>query len=124
MPSRRPPLLGLFLALLALLAQLELGALVPRAEAASLLRDSSVICHSGEETDDPAQPRQHDPADCALCTICVSLTAQPAPVLSGSPVLPPPRGVLVARTAVLPPATAPPAAVRLSAQPRAPPSLA
>jgi hypothetical protein len=61
---------GLLLALLALVCQLAVGAVVPPASAATV-----PICHAPGSA---VPPVGHAP-DCALCPLCVAL-AMPAPV--------------------------------------------
>jgi hypothetical protein len=112
---------GLLLALLALTMQLAFGAAVPRFEVAAALAGATTICHA-DETSDSAPPAPHHPADCPICPLCASLSAA-AFALSVPAALPVPRVVAVARAAVLPPSTAPPAIVVLAARPRGPPAI-
>ena len=121
MSQRRISPLGLLFTLLALLAQLASGAIVPRMEVVTALGDATTICHT-DETSDRAPPVPHHPADCPICPLCVSLSA-PAFALTAHPTLPTPRVIVVARSVVLPPATAPPAIVVLAARPRGPPTI-
>ncbi len=108
---------GLFLALLALLAQLTMAATMP--VAAVSLANVAVLCHHGGNSDGPAQPVHQSP-DCLLCFFCHTATS-PAGLIAAVPPLPQPRSVLIARVMLLPPATAPPPSIVLAARPRGPP---
>jgi hypothetical protein len=108
------------LTLLALVAQLAIGAIVPPMPVLAATADGVPICHGGQQPVDAPSPMH--PADCLLCPICVAL-AGPAVLLPASgPALPTPRIRVFALAAPPPPATAPPAARRGAAQPRAPPA--
>lgn len=121
MSQRRIPASGLLLALMALVAQLAFGAVVPRPEIVGAWNGAAAICHAAD-TSDEAPPVPHHPSDCLVCPLCISLAAPAFAPPTGS-VLPAPRVVVIARAAILPPATAPPVAVRLAARPRGPPSI-
>jgi hypothetical protein len=117
---------GRLLAVLAVLAQIMLGAALPaHAMAAGLDTGAFPICHAGDPADDagkaPAGHPVHD-GDCALCPVChvLAAAALPAP-----PAPPPPRpDRVVAAVAFVPPARAPPgAAVSPAIYPTGPPSL-
>lgn len=125
MSRHRTSTTGLLLALLALAAQLAFGAIVPRPEVARVLQGDGVICHAPAPPGAPAQPAPHRPtSDNLLCPLATAL-ATPGIVLLGSGVaLPPPRLIAFRRPGLPPPATAPPAAPSLAAQPRGPPALA
>jgi hypothetical protein len=125
MNKRRISASGLFLALLALVAQLAYGAVVPRPEIALVLDDVGVICHADVSPHGTTPPAQHHPMpDCQFCPLCMSL-ATPGIVLPGAiPHLLPPQVAIFRRPGLPPPATAPPVAALLSAQPRGPPALA
>jgi hypothetical protein len=116
---------GLLLVLLALVAQLAFGAVVPRPEVALALDEAGVICHAASPTDGTPSPAHHHPMpDCQFCPLCTSL-ATPGIVLPGAPPRPPlPQVAAFHRPGLPPPATAPPVAVLLAAQPRGPPTLA
>jgi hypothetical protein len=110
---------GLFLALLALVAQLTMAAAVP-ASAVSLA-DVAVLCqHDGNPTAPPAPA--HQSPDCLLCFFCHSAPGSLG-LLAAPPILPAPMTSKIARAVVLPPATAPPLRVVLAARPRGPPIL-
>src|SRR5579864_2942070 len=112
---------GLLFTLLALMAQLASGAVVQRTEAIASLANAVTLCHSDNPSGEaPSAP--HHPADCPICPLCVPLSA-PTLALTVQPVLPVPRLVVVARSVVLPPATAPPAIVVSAARPRGPPAI-
>lgn len=123
MSQRRIPASGLLLALLALTMQLAFGAVVPRAEVMATLDAATTICHTGG-TSDQTPPAPHHQPDCLVCPLCVSLAASGIVLLTASPRLPPPRIVALGRAGLPPPATAPPVAAPLAAQPRGPPALA
>ncbi|HEY3849016.1 MAG TPA: DUF2946 family protein [Acetobacteraceae bacterium] len=124
MTQRRIPASGLFLALLALVAQLAFGAVVPRPEVALVLDQAGVICHAPAPSDGTTPPAHHHHVpDCQFCPLCVSL-ATPGIVLPGvGPNPPPPQVAAFRRPGLPPPATAPPVTALLSAQPRGPPAL-
>ena len=125
MTQRRIPASGVFLALLALVAQLAFGAVVPRPEVALVLDQAGVICHAPTPSDGTTPPAQHHHMpDCQFCPLCMSL-ATPGIVLPGAvPHPPPPQAAAFRRPGLPPPATAPPIAAVLAAQPRGPPVLA
>ncbi len=125
MTLRHSPASGLFLTLLALVAQLAFGSVVPRPEMALLLGEAGVICHAPTPPDGTTPPAHHSPMpDCQFCPLCVSLTT-PGIVLPGAvPSLPAPQVAVFRRPGLPPPAIAPPVAALLSAQPRGPPALA
>jgi hypothetical protein len=121
MSQRRNSPLGLLFTLLALVAQLASGAIVPRMEAVAAIADATTICHA-HETSDEAPPAPHNPPACPICPLCVSLSGA-AFALTPHRTLPTPRVVVVAPAVVLPPATAPPTTVVLAARPRGPPTI-
>jgi hypothetical protein len=81
----------------------------------------TTICHA-HETSDGAPPAPHSPTDCPICPLCVSLSAPVLAILAPLSV-PAPPGIVVARAAVPPPATAPPTTVAFAARPRGPPAV-
>jgi hypothetical protein len=125
MTQRHSPASGLFLTLLALVAQLAFGSVVPRPDMALLLGEAGVICHAPTPPDGTAPPAHHGPMpDCQFCPLCMAL-ATPGIVLPGAAAsLPAPRVAALQRPGLWPQATAPPVAALLSAQPRGPPVLA
>jgi len=108
---------GLFLALLALVAQLTLAAVVPVTTV--LLADVTVLCHHDGGLDAPPAPT-HQAPDCLLCFFCHAAMG-PAGLIAAAPLLPAPRATWIARAAIPPPATAPPLRIVLAARPRGPP---
>jgi hypothetical protein len=108
---------GLFLALLALVAQLTLAAAVPATTLA--LADVTVLCHHDGDGNAPPAPIHQSP-DCLLCFLCQSAMG-PAGLLALAPLLPTPSAISIARAAILPPPTAPPLRIVLAAHPRGPP---
>jgi hypothetical protein len=111
---------GLFLALLALVAQLTMAAAVP-ASAVSLASVAVLCQHDGSSNAPPAPA--HQSPDCLLCFFCHSAMG-PVGLLAAAPLLPTPTTSRIVRSVVLPPATAPPVRVALAARPRGPPILA
>jgi hypothetical protein len=132
MTQRRIPASGLFLALLALVAQLAFGAVVPRPEVALLLNDFGTICHAPAPSDrtapsdgtKPPVQHHHNAPDCLFCPLCMSLATPGIVLPDAMPGPPPPQVAAFRRPGLPPPATAPPVAALLSAQPRGPPALA
>jgi hypothetical protein len=125
MIRRRIPASGVFLVLLALVAQLAFGAVVPRPEVALVLEQTGVICHAAEPSGGTTPPaHHHNTPDCQFCPLCMSL-ATPGVVLPESAPHPvPPRAVAFHRAGLPPPAAAPPIEAVRTAQPRGPPILA
>jgi hypothetical protein len=121
MTARTLPFWRLLLTLLALAAQLAMGASVPSVAAFAVADGGVPICHGGEDPVDTPAP--HHPADCVLCPLCIAMTGASAMLQASGPVVPAPRAVAIGLAAPPPPSTAPPAARRYAAQPRAPPSL-
>jgi hypothetical protein len=110
---------GLFLALLAIGAQLTLATAMP-ASAVSLA-DVTVLCQHDGNPDAPRTP-PHPAQDCLLCFFCHAAFG-PAGLVASPPLLPVPSSIWVARAVVLPPATAPPLRIVLAARPRGPPAF-
>lgn len=111
---------GLLLTMLALVVQLAFGAVVPRPEVALALDEARTICHAPASPDGAPTPSRHPMPDCQFCPLCVSL-ATPGMVLPGAAPQPPLPQVVAFHRPAVPPATAPPVAAVLSAQPRGPP---
>jgi hypothetical protein len=110
---------GLFLALLALVAQLTLAAAVP-ATTVSLAAMTSLCQHDGNPDAPPAPA--HQAPDCLLCFFCHAAAA-PIGLLTSAPLLPAPTTTRIVSAVVLPPATAPPLRIFTVARPRGPPIL-
>ena len=117
MPSEIRQATGLFLTLLALVAQLTLAATVPASSVS--LADVTMLCQHGGNPDAPPAPA-HQMPDCLLCVVCHGASG-PVGLLVTSPTLPAPTTSLIARAVVLPPATAPPLRFATAARPRGPP---
>lgn len=125
MTQPRIPASGLFLALLALVAQLAFGAVVPRPEVALVLGEAGVICHAPAPSDGTTPPaHRHHMPDCQFCPLCMSLATPGVVLPSAGAKLPPPQVVAFHRPGLPPPAIEPPVAALLAAQPRGPPTLA
>jgi hypothetical protein len=119
--------LGALLAVLALVSQLALGAMVLPDESSSAklaaLDAVSILCTGTKAPhhDGPAQHRHH-PGDPALCPLSVAL-ALPAVVLTASAALPIPSSEIVVRTRERPPGRGPPLETARVGAPRAPPAI-
>ncbi len=120
---------GLLLAVLALVSQIALGAIVVPDEASmgersvAALDALSILCNSSMPTAPGETPKHHRPnIDCAICPLAVAL-AMPAVVLASGPELPTPTSQLVNRAALPPPARGPPAQPRQTPPSRGPPVL-
>jgi hypothetical protein len=116
---RRASPFGSCFVMLALCAQLLLGAWVPSAEGAPRLSGLGVICHGDARSRAPASAPHHAP-DCALCPLCASLAAPTAMLVPPSPMVWPPTLAIVSAV-VSPPATGPPVREAGTSQPRGPP---
>jgi hypothetical protein len=115
----RLSLLGRFAAMLALVAQIVAGALVPQ----PLWAASKDATPCAETSKAPGHNRPHErpgKPNCPLCPLCLAI-AHPAPTLAAPPPLPSPSIVRVARAVPLPPVRAPPALPFPAARPRGPP---
>ena len=108
---------GLFLALLALVAQLTLAAAVPATTIS--LADVTTLCQHDGNQGAPPTPT-HQMPDCQLCLICHCASGSLG-LLTAAPMLPQPTTIRVASAAILPPATAPPLHFVIAARPRGPP---
>jgi len=125
---RRPGigLSGLVFALLALVVQLALGAVVPNVELPLALHGAAIICQAPAPDQGKTAPAQHHHVPVsAFCPLVWTALTTPAPLLaSAGLLLPAPTQALFHRPGLPPPATAPPAVPFRLAQPRAPPVLA
>jgi hypothetical protein len=108
---------GLFLALLALVAQLTWAVAVPSTTIS--LADVTTLCQHDGRPGAPPVPA-HQMPDCWLCVVCHGASGPPG-LLTAAPMLPQPRPIRVARAAILPPATAPPLRFVTASRPRGPP---
>ena len=109
--------LGLFFALLALVAQLTVAAAVPASTLS--LADVAVLCQHSDTPNAPPAPA-HQMPDCLLCFICHGASG-PVGLLTDAPVPPAPMVTRVARAVILPPPTAPPPRIAMAARPRCSP---
>ncbi|HEY0183615.1 MAG TPA: DUF2946 family protein [Rhodopila sp.] len=111
---------GLFAVLLALMAQLGLGATVPRIDPVAGI---GALCHSGDDSSDaPSQTPAHS-TDCLICPLCIAWHAQSVPLIPAGAAPLPPSVTVVREAGLPPPSTAPPAPHRPPSQPRAPPTI-
>ncbi|HEX3576509.1 MAG TPA: hypothetical protein VHU42_18070 [Rhodopila sp.] len=118
-PNRRIPLHGLLVALLALMAQLGVGASVPRLDPFAQVIGTEILCHPPAGSGGTPAPMH--PFDCLMCPFCVALHAPAAVLVSDVSVLAPSALVVLLRAELPPPSTAPPSPRRAPSQPRAPP---
>jgi hypothetical protein len=119
-------LLGLLVAVLAIVSQLALGAMVlpdnRPADAVAALDALSVLCQAGHPVGDKPVPA-HRGSQAALNPLSVTLALPAAiPVPAAWPLGPP--ATLVLRIAPPPPARALPSVAAIAAYPRGPPLLA
>jgi hypothetical protein len=122
MSNRRIRFHGLFAVLLALMAQLGIGASVPRLDAFAQIIGTEILCHPPDKSGStPAQAPLH-PLDCLICPLCAALHAPPMVLVSDVAVHAPHAVVLVLRSELPPPSIAPPSSRRAPSQPRAPPT--
>ena len=129
----RPPRLafwrpGLLAAVLALVSQLALGAVVlpddaPAGQLAEL--DAvSVLCTGAAPDQNTPTPHQRHAADLTLCPLSIALAAPCCLPEPAAPALPPPPPAIAARSFERPPGRGPPPATARVGEPRAPPVLA
>jgi hypothetical protein len=124
MLNRRLPLHGLLAVLLALMAQIGIGASVPRTDPLAIAAGVSDICHAADGSDEtPGAPAPVHPLDCLVCPLCIALHTPAVALISPMSSLPAPQVVTVLRGELPPPSTAPPATRRPPSQPRAPPII-
>jgi hypothetical protein len=122
MSNRRIPFHGLFAVLLALMAQLGIGACVPRPDAFAQIIGTEILCHSPDGAGGSPAPAPMHPLECVVCPLCVALHAPPAILVSDVADLAPSAVVVVLHSELPPPSTAPPSSRRAPSQPRAPPT--
>jgi hypothetical protein len=118
MLNRRFHLPGLFAVLVALMAQLGVGASVPRIDPVAGV---GALCHAEDDAGGKRSKAPTHPADCLVCPLCAAVNAAAfalVPVLDSSRA---PAVAVVLKSELPPPATAPPAPKRPPSQPRAPP---
>lgn len=113
----RFPRLGVFATVLALAAQLAVGATVPRPLAGF---GYGVICHADAP---PGTPGQHHAPLPMRCPLCAAL-ATPTPLIASAPLLVRSARIFFPFAAPPPPATGPPVRFVIAARPRGPPPLA
>lgn len=122
MLNRRVPVHGLLAVLLALMAQLGMGATVPRLDPFARIVSAEILCHAPDGAGDTPPAPMH-PLDCLICPLCVSVHAPPVVLVSDVGIDMPSAGVVVLRSELPPPSTAPPSSHRPPSQPRAPPAI-
>jgi hypothetical protein len=110
---------GLFLALLAFVAQLTISYGVPPSMVS--LANMTALCHHGSHSDGPPAPVRPMPG-CQHCFSCHS-AAGPAGLVTAAPMLSRSGLVQIARSVSMPPAAAPPMRYVTDARPRGPPIL-
>lgn len=118
--SGRFPLHGLVAVLLALMAQLGIGATVPKIDT---IAAAAVLCHTDDTGHAPSHTPGHWPADCPLCPLCGVTHTSLATLVPVATPLAPQAIAVVFKAELPPPATAPPALHWPPSQPRAPPTL-
>ena len=119
----RLPLSGLLAVLLALMAQLAIGASVPRLDPLAQIVGAEVLCHAPNRADDAPTPAPMHPLDCLVCPLCVAVHGPAIALVPGVAILKPSAAVVVLRSELPPPSTAPPSSHRPPSQPRAPPTI-
>jgi hypothetical protein len=122
MLDRRLPFHGLLAVLLALMAQLGIGATVPRLDPLAQFIGAEILCHVPDGGNTPAPAPLH-PLDCLVCPLCVALHTPSIFLVSDAAIPLPPGAIVVLRSELPPPSTAPPSAHRPPSQPRAPPAI-
>ncbi len=122
MLNRRVPVHGLVAVLLALMAQLGIGATVPRADPLAQIIGAENLCHAPDGAGDTPPAPAH-PLDCLVCPLCVAVHAPAVILVSDVGVQAPSAAVVVLRSELPPPSTAPPSSHRPPSQPRAPPTI-
>jgi hypothetical protein len=120
MSNRRSNLFGLFAVLLALLAQLGVGASVPHVDP---IVTAGALCHTDDDTGGAPLPGPSHPADCPVCPLCATLHAQGLALVSDAPSVTQPALLAIRRSELPPLSTAPPSPHRPPSQPRAPPTF-
>ena len=123
MSSRRIRFHGLLPVLLALMAQLSIGASVPRLNPLAQILGTEILCHTSDEAGGNSTPSPGHPIDCLVCPLCVAVHAPPATLLASASASVPLTMVVVLRPELPPPSTAPPSSHRPPSQPRAPPTF-
>jgi hypothetical protein len=129
MLNHRLPFGGLLAMLLALMAQLGVGATVPQVDPIAINAGAHALCQTlNDAGGKPAAPAPwHGPGhppDCQICPLCIALHVSAAALVSDAAPLPPSGIVVVLRGELPPPSTAPPTPRRAPSQPRAPPTYA
>ncbi len=113
--------------MLALVGRLMSGSLVIDAHAlgdVAALLDATIQCEpgTGSPVHVPDRPVQHG-SDRGIIALASALS-QPSPTLTPAPMVPLPRGGVLAQATAIPPARGPPAIPTGAALPRGPPNLA
>jgi hypothetical protein len=122
MLNRRLPLHGLLAVLLALMAQLGIGASVPRTAPIAIVAGAAAICHASDRSSEvPDAPAPAHPPECLVCPLCVALHTSAAALIAPVASMAAPQVAAVPRAELPPPSTAPPATRHPPSQPRAPP---
>jgi hypothetical protein len=125
-PGHRARFLGYLTAVIALVSQLSLGAVLlpdaPTSQQFAALEAANVFCDGNQTSDHGGKPehnhRQQAPA---ICPISITLSL-PSIVLTPTPILPAPSALVIdARALERPPGRGPPPATARVGVPRAPP---
>ena len=109
---------GLCAVLLALMAHLGAGVIVP---AVNPIANAAVLCLADKTGGSPAHAPDHMPPDCPMCPLCTAPHVSFATLMAIGPPLLPPAGGIVLNAALPPPSTGPPVLHWPPGQPRAPP---
>ena len=123
MLNRRVPFHGLLAVLLALMAQLGIGASVPRLDPLALIISVETLCHTPGGAGDAPAPAPMHPLDCLVCPLCVAVQTPSITLISDAAIPMPSAAVVVLRSELPPPSTAPPSSHRPPSQSRAPPTI-
>ena len=89
MSNRRIPFHGLLAVLLALMAQLGIGASVPRIDPIAQLIGAEILCHAADDAGGTPTPGPMHPPYCLMCPLCGVLHTPQATLVSNEMVLTP-----------------------------------
>jgi hypothetical protein len=123
MLNRRVPFHGLLAVLLALMAQLGIGASVPQLDPLARIISAETLCHALAGAGETPAPAPLHPLDCLVCPLCIAIHVPSIILISDAAIPKPSAEILVLRSELPPPSTAPPSSHRPPSQPRAPPAI-